>query len=213
MASRIHVTTLVLVAAAIWALLLVFQGVAVTPEFFTPLGVVVGVLVLLLTAFETFLWRLPWLHPWFVSVPNIRGTWRGSLVSISTDSTTGQRPPAIETYVSIHQTFSSIQIRLMTNESSSSLLSGSIAGTPDGNYEISGVYRNTPRIGVRDRSPVHHGAILLGVIGSPPSALNGEYWTNRGTKGELRLESRIAKLSHDFDEARQHFRVQRSAPS
>jgi hypothetical protein len=205
MANRIHVTTFVLVAAAIWAVLLVLQGVAVTPEFFKPFGMVVGVLVLLLGAFEAFLWRIPWLHPWFVNVPNVRGTWRGSLVTSWTDPSKGQPPPPIEAYVSIHQTFSSIEIRLMTDESSSSLLSGSVAATPDGTYEVSGVYRNTPRISLRDRSPIHYGAILLRVIGSPPSALDGEYWTSRGTNGEMRLGSRISDLCQDFAEAQQRY--------
>ena len=213
MTSRIHVSTLVLVTAVIWAGLLLLQGVAITPEFFRPLGTVVGLLVLLLGAFEAYLWRIRWLHPWFVRIPYVGGTWRGVLVSLWSDPATGQPPPPIEAYVSVSQTFSSIRIRFLTNESNSSLLSGSISPTSDGSYEISGVYQNIPRMTVRDRSPIHYGAILLRVIGSPPATLDGEYWTTRGTRGELRLDSRVAARSHDFAEARQLYQRPQGATS
>ena len=68
-------------------------------------------------------------------------------------------------------------------ESTSSLLSGNVARSLDEEYEISGVYRNTPRIRVHNSGPIHYVAVLLRAIGDPPSVFAGEYWTNRETRG------------------------------
>jgi len=77
------------------------------------------------------------------------------------------------------------------------------------------MYRGTSREGqdfrfgqevrVRNSSPIHYGAVPLRVIGGPPSVLAGECWTSRETRGELRLESRIPELSHEFEGAQQRY--------
>jgi hypothetical protein len=43
--------------------------------------------------------------------------------------------------------------------------------------------------------------MLLYVRGIPVHQLDGEYWTDRGTKGELMLTLRTRDLMHDFAQA------------
>ena len=64
----------------------------------------------------------------------------------------------------VRQTFSTLSMRLMTEESSSELVGTEIICSADGLYCISGVYRNEPRFQVRDRSEMHYGAVWLKVI-------------------------------------------------
>jgi hypothetical protein len=202
MISRLQLSTLIAAAAIIWAPLLVMMGVGVAPAFVRPFNTVVGVVVILLWLCERWAWRWQWLHPWFVSTPVLRGTWRGVIVSTWVDSTTGQRVPPIEAYAAITQTASTIQIRMMTAESESQLLGASIVRDDDGLPQLFGTYRNTPRQEVRHRSQIHHGGLFLNIHGDPPRLLEGQYWTDRNTTGSLTFEERSRNILMRFDDAR-----------
>ena len=41
---------------------------------------------------------------------------------------------------------------------------------------------------MRDRSEVHHGSFKLDIGGEPVDRLEGYYWTDRGTMGELEFD-------------------------
>lgn len=170
--------------------MLLVRGTPITLTFFSPFNHVLGALLILLGVFDKWGWRLRILRPWFVNLPDLNGTWRGRLVSNWIDPRTGQSLPPIDTSINIKQTFSSIQLRLTTGESESELLSGGLVRKADGTYKVVGIYRNTPRLSLRDRSPIHHGGLILDVVDNPPTALEGEYWTDRRTQGELRFEER-----------------------
>ena len=66
MMDRLHLSTILLVASVIWGVLLVLDGVVVSIGWLHHLSIVTGVVLLLLAAFDVFLWRLPVLHPWSV---------------------------------------------------------------------------------------------------------------------------------------------------
>lgn len=201
MISRIHLSALLLIAALVWGLLLVLGGVSVSVVWLRPLSTVTGVLILLLAIFDRWAWRLPFLYPWFVSVPNLQGTWKGEVMSTWVAPDTGSRPPEIQAFLVMRQTFSSLRMQLITAESSSELLAGSIARDSDGNCRITGTYRNTPRLLRRDASPIHYGSVLLDVIGAPPHSLDGHYWTDRNTTGEVCFRQRSKELFQNFETA------------
>lgn len=195
MLSRIQLSALLAAAALLWALALVIQGVAVSPAWFRPFSLVLAALVLLVTIVDRWAWRLRFLQPWLVHVPDLRGTWCAEIRSSNPkqDSLTG--------YMVIRQTLSSISLRLFTEESASEILASRVLKADDGTFSIAGVYRNTPRLSVRDRSPVHHGGLLLAVSGDPAASLYGQYWTDRSSQGEISLSHRNPKLAHSFEEA------------
>ncbi len=201
MISRIHLSALLLIAALVWGALLVVDGVSVSLTWFRPLTAVTGVLVLFLAIFDRWAWRLPVLYPWFVSTPDIQGTWKGEIISTWTDPNTGSRIPPLRAFMVIRQTFSSIRMQLISTDSSSELLGGALHRDIDGNHKIMGTYRNTPRLLRRDVSPIHYGSIMMDVIGSPPYKLAGDYWTDRDTKGELYFSERRSELFRDFKSA------------
>ncbi len=204
MLSRIHVSTLLLISAVIWGSMLVIDGFSVPFSWFSPFSTVTGAIVLLLALFDRWAWRLPFLHPWFISTPNIRGTWKGYITSSWVDPTTHENIPSIEAYLAISQTCSSIQIRLITRESCSDLIAGSIFQEASGIYSVAGIYRNTPNILNRNMSPMHHGSLLLRVQKSNDNiVLDGEYWTDRLTIGVLRFEDWSKKITNDFGQASQ----------
>ena len=72
----------------------------------------------------------------------------------------------------------------------------------DGTYRLAAVYRNEPKLSVRDRSPIHYGAFVLDVQGDPAKDLVGHYWTDRNTRGEVRTLARHGSIASSFKEAR-----------
>ena len=190
MIERLHLTAVILAITCIWAVLLVIDGVYVSIAWLHHLSVVTGVVLLLVTCFDRFAWRWRWLHSWFVNRPVVDGTWRAEIVSDWTDPATGITIAPLDGYMVVRQTFSRLSLRLITNESQSELLGAEILRADDGTYRIIGVYRNEPRLTVRDGSPIHYGGLVLQADGSPPTRLEGSYWTDRGTAGELRLSAR-----------------------
>lgn len=197
MISRIQLSALLLVAFAVWAGALILAGVQVSPEWFRPFSIVVGFLVLVLMLVDKWLWRIRWLQPWLFNMPDIQGTWRARI------RPTGAGPAAgeIDAFMVIRQTLSAISLRLLTAESYSEILAAKIVRSDDGNFTVAGVYRNTPRLAVREKSPVHHGALLLTVQGNPPESLAGQYWTDRNSQGEISLSARTNILAHSLDQA------------
>jgi hypothetical protein len=204
MISRIYLSIIIFIVGIIWLVLLIVDGVTVNLSWLHPLPSVVSILMLLGGAFDIWLWRLPILPKGFVKRPNIRGTWRVIIKSDWQDPSTGKIIDPIEGYIAVHQTFSSLSIHLMTNESSSDLVGGSIYFI-DNEFRITAVYRNEPDILIRNRSHIHYGALKLNVIGRPVNALDGHYWTDQGTMGNIKTTGHQRKIIHDFEAAKTTF--------
>lgn len=202
MIERLHLSVVLLVASVIWGILLIINGVAVDVSWLHHLSTVTGILLLLLAAFDIYLWRLAILHPWFVKRPVVDGTWRAEIRSSWKDPETKNQIDPVNGFMVIRQTFSKLSLRLITAESRSELLGAEIVRADDGTYRISGVYRNEPRISVRHRSQIHYGALTLQVSGTPVTQLEGHYWTDRNTTGEIFLSERRGEHVDNVDIAR-----------
>jgi hypothetical protein len=204
MASARYVKAILYVAVAVWAIVLLVSGQNLSSALLRPLSTVTSVVVLLSMAFELWLWKIPLLHGWFVKRPVIEGTWKAEIRSNWKD-TGGAEIPPVQGYVVIRQTFLNLSLRLLTEESSSHLVGTEIVCSVDGLYCVSGVYRNEPRYQDRGHSQIHYGAVWLQVIEKPTQMLEGHYWTDRNTAGELRLTERQRYKFQDFKTAQAHY--------
>lgn len=206
MISKTHLSTILFFAAIIWGILLVVvSGINVSISWLRHISTVTGILLLLLGTFDKWLWRLSLLQGWFVKRPVIRGSWQAILRSNWVDPSTGKGIEPIDGFMIIHQTYSSLSLRLLTGESSSELIGAEVITLADGTMRIAGVYRNEPRQLLRERSPIHNGAILLEIIGRPVTCLRGHYWTDRNTSGEIELMNRRNEIFHDYETAKKSF--------
>lgn len=199
MISRFPLTVLVLFAASAWALFLAGHGWVIPSSFFSPISGVVGVLSLALLAFDRWLWRARWIRE-VVGRPVLLGTWSGTLQTTWLD-TDGKTPDPIPVFLVVTQTFSDLHVRMLTAESESLTMSVAVTQQPDERFEIAGLYRNTPRLGHRDRSPIHHGGLHLAVAGLDGQRLEGQYWTDRRTAGTLTLKRISTERAPDFQSA------------
>jgi hypothetical protein len=198
------VKAILYVAVAAWAVVLFASGQQMSSDALRPLSTVTTVVVFAVMAFDLWLWKWRVFHGWLVKRPVIDGTWKAELRTNWVPAAGGEVPP-IEAYVVVRQTLSNLSIRLMTAESSSTLVGNEIVCAADGLYCVSGVYRNEPRLQFRERSPIHYGAVWLEVITTPSEAMQGQYWTDRNTAGQMSLSQHQSVKFQDFKAAKAHF--------
>jgi hypothetical protein len=88
--------------------------------------------------------------------------------------------------IRVMQTASVVTVTQFTTESTSNSKHVQLAKLPDDRWRLTWSYENTPRSGVRDRSGLHNG-FAEALLGGNGDSLDGEYFTDRLTRGELHL--------------------------
>ncbi|NMC60201.1 MAG: hypothetical protein GYA51_12595 [Candidatus Methanofastidiosa archaeon] len=185
---------------------MIIDGTTLSLDFITPFTDVVGALMILIGAFDRYLWRLKILQGWFVKKPDLNGTWIVRLSSSYKKYTNKKTKNEITAYLAIRQNFSDVRLRFMTKESFSEVLSADLSETEDKTYKLITVYRNEPRIQKRNHSPIHHGALILYIPEMNPSSMKGFYWTDRSTKGEVKVFEKRKKVLSDYNAAKKLFK-------
>jgi hypothetical protein len=206
MFSTLQAWTFVGIASVIWLALSIVGAVNGGPGVILALSDLIPLLLILASAFERWGWRWQRLHPHLVGQPVVSGTWRGDLESFWADPDRGgQHPPIKTVYLTIRQTLTTVFVRLLTDESASDQMAGSVQKTPSGNWVISYTYANTPKLGLRKQSPLHLGGAALTIYGEPATRIEGEYWTDRDSKGTLTMAVRVPAIAPGFAEAQALF--------
>jgi hypothetical protein len=165
------------------------------------LAIVEAGLFALLTFFNHWVWRQRFVASALRSGPVLRGTWKGVVTNADTKK-------EYEAYLSIRQTFATIDVRLLTAESTSESTNSHLTNRSEGLAVLEYAYQNDPRPTVRSRSEIHFGATRLEAVGTWPTTLAGEYWTSRQTRGELTFGEHNLKLTQTFEAAQQLFEQQ-----
>ena len=134
-------------------------------------------------------WKCKIFYPWLVPFPNLSGKWKGHLKS----NWKNKSLEPIQTEVDIKQTFFNIQIKIKTGESKSHSIGASFDIDKErGMQRLIYSYLNTPKSSVRERSEIHYGTTLLEFDGFKVDEMEGEYWTDRETTGEIILNKNVA---------------------
>jgi SMODS-associating 2TM, beta-strand rich effector domain len=201
MPSRTQVQVIIGIAVVVWGVALFLAGVSLKPSYLKPFSYAVSIALLLLLAFDQWLWRIPFIAH-LLHRPVLRGTWKGELQSSWVDQPNGKVIDPIPVYLGIRQTYSTISLSLMTKESSSHSLVASLDSPRNGVPRVISTYQNIPDLLIQYRSRVHYGALLLEVHGNPHRVV-GSYWTDRDTKGQVVLTNRTPKHFTDYEGARQ----------
>lgn len=199
--SRLLIQALVLVVAGVYLVSYLVRGLP-TSGLYAPLGAASSVASVFILLYDQYLWRAPFLGRLISGRPDIRGTWRGKLASTWADPETGRQiDPDPEVYLVVRQTFWTITGNLMTKESKSCSTAATIEDDGCGQFQFVAQYRNTPRASVRSRSEVHHGSFKLDIGGDPADRLEGYYWTDRNTMGEMEFDLRSVRATDSFKHA------------
>mgnify|MGYP001056846328 CR=1 FL=1 len=195
MLNKTHITLIVAIAVVVWAGIVWASGYPISWDYFKPFGTAITVVGLVSIIFDRVAWKWRIFQGWLVSCPQVWGTWKVELVSDWINPQTGQNIPPIDATMVIRQTFSTLTSRLYTKESNSYMVTSKFERHNDGIFELVGVYMNTPQLNLRGvRSEIHYGALKLEVEGDPIVAMSGHYWTDRGTRGTMKLTNRQKKI-------------------
>lgn len=150
----------------------------------THVSTTISINIIIWTIFISWAWKLKIFYPWLVPFPNLSGNWEGFIKSNWKDKQL--EPIPIE--VIITQTFFNVQVRIKTNESRSHSIGASFdIDNERGFQQLFYSYLNTPKSSVRERSEIHYGSTLLTFEGFNVTKMEGEYWTDRETTGEVTL--------------------------
>ncbi|MBV6479210.1 MAG: hypothetical protein HGGPFJEG_01971 [Ignavibacteria bacterium] len=150
----------------------------------THVSTTISINIILWMIFIAWGWRLKIFYPWLVPFPNLSGDWEGTIKSNWKEKEL--EPIPIE--VSITQNFFNVQVRIKTKESRSYSIGASFdIDNERGFQQLFYTYLNTPKAGVRERSEIHYGSTILNFDGFKVTKMDGEYWTDRETTGEITL--------------------------
>jgi hypothetical protein len=155
---------------------------------------------IILGLFDLWIWRLSIVQK-LPNVPrSVRGTWKGTLTSFWIDPATNARPQPKPVYLVVHQTATTVSVKLFTDESRSASELGKVSAV-DNSFVLSYLYLNRPDLRFEHRSRIHHGSVVLDISGRPARRLQGRYWTDRDSKGELDFVEWNKELADDFVDA------------
>jgi len=150
----------------------------------THVSTTISINIVLWMIFIAWAWKFKIFYPWLVPFPNLAGDWEGTIKSNWKEK--ALEPIPIE--VSITQNFFNVQVRIKTKESRSYSIGASFdIDNERGFQQLFYTYLNTPKAGVRERSEIHYGSTILNFVGFKVTKMDGEYWTDRETTGEITL--------------------------
>lgn len=179
------------------------QGVALTDltEVMRLIPTVATIDGLAYAVFAKWLWRWRALQGWLVPFPDLNGTWTGSILSEWTDES-GRRAKPIPVMLTIEQRFAGMSCVMRTAEMESRSYAESLSVDPNDQVKrLCYTYTSRPKQALRDRSTPHDGTIVFSLTGTPVDRLEGEYWTQRGTRGTVSLRfatrDRLDRMSED----------------
>jgi SMODS-associating 2TM, beta-strand rich effector domain len=183
---------------ALLGILAVFAIAGIRTHTYNPpnvgdVGKALSAVLLIVLAFELFLWRLVRLPG---VPPNLRGTWKMELAPVNGQPTASLARKGC--YLSISQTASTIKARLLFEDGESRVTTATLGDDHLGKSLLL-FYDFDPKE-PSDRSPRRKGAAALKII---RGELIGSYWNDVGTWGRLTSDGRTKKLHETYDSAAQ----------
>jgi hypothetical protein len=157
--------------------------------------------IFLIILYDRWVWRWPLIRKVseYYGRPIIYGTWKGI---IEYEQDFDKKPGVSDIYMSIYQTYSTIQIRAYFSTSESKSLTASIDNPLQGQRRLTFVYNSESPHNKRNKNRPHDGTAILNVIGTPVEAITGSYFTDRGGTGTISLNEYSQKLSESYIQAK-----------
>ncbi len=197
--SRVKITAYIVSGA--WSVVLFLAGIPVPHTWVKVLSALPLLIVAGFAAFDNWVWQLGPIRR-LVGRPLLSGTWSGTLTSLR-DGETGREleHEPIPVVIVIHQSSLTLSVLLMSAESKSRSISAIIETSSPNTFVVHYHYDNLPGLLVRAASPLHAGSARFEVSGLSPTALEGEYWTDRRSRGTFTAERVSGKQFGTFADA------------
>lgn len=204
MKGRLQVQAVVFVTVLVFAVGILATGDDPNPAWLKFYSYAVTAAVVLLTAWDRWLWRLA-ISQKVAAVPrNLNGTWKGVLTTFWVDPKTGVVPAPKPAFLVVRQTATTVSVTMFTDQMRSVSSLASLTGV-DGQRSLDYMYLSRPDSRYEEHSRIHHGSTSLDVTGIPPDRLCGRFWTNRDSRGELDFTERRWGSADTYDTALRMF--------
>lgn len=202
--NKFSLYLLIGLSAFAWILLAHYGGLDLSnlQDFIGLVPKVVTIDLIAIAIFVKWGWKLKVFRGWLVPFPNLNGTWVGHIYSDWRNPSTGEKPDPIPVMLTIHQSYFHISCVMRTSEMES--FSYSEGFQIDAERQIKQIaysYTSNPRLSVRERSPPHDGTAVFQIVEKPKPRLTGRYWTERQTRGELRLDFHSKEVLEELPES------------
>ena len=153
------------------------------------ISTVVAIDIFLIIIFTKWTWKYKIFQNWLVVFPDLNGSWKGFIYSNWINPDTNKKPDPIPVMLNIKQSFFNINCKMITEEMESySYAEGFIIDSDKQIKNLAYSYTSNPKSSLRYRSTPHDGTAVLKIIKKPSLRLDGRYWTERGTTGEIKVE-------------------------
>jgi hypothetical protein len=185
------------VAALVSAGIILSTGGTVNISTAKALASASSVVILILLAFDRWLWRLPGIRR-LHGRPILHGTWKAELRTSYEERLDEQ----LECYLVVDQTYSRICARMLFDRSRSASMSGELV-RENGRCVFYYLFRSEKNTLEPATNPPSRGGADLTVGMQPALHLEGDYWMEVGTRGQLRTLGHTTKIYDTFSGARQ----------
>jgi len=174
-------------------------------DFFGLIPKVVTFDLILIGWFVKWGWKIKIFRGWLVPFPNLNGSWKGMIYSNWKDPKTGEKAKPIPVMLTVKQSFFHISCVMITEEMESFSYAEGFLIDPDRQLkQVAYSYTSKPRLSLSARSAPHEGTTVFKIIEKPKLKLQGRYWTERPTTGEIVLDhfttECLEQLPDDFGE-------------
>jgi hypothetical protein len=166
-------------AAAIWVLIVFLSGKPLDWTWAKSLGLVAAIVVWILLAYDRWIWKWPGICR-LTKRPVLHGTWKAEL---KTDFPAREHE-VIESYIVIDQTYSRLCVRMLFDRSESQSMNGDIV-YENGRCTLYYIFRSDKRALERNGNPPSRGGAELRIARRPALRLEGDYWTDEKTRGQM----------------------------
>lgn len=148
------------------------------------------VITILTVCFCEYLWKCKCFRGWLVLIPDLNGSWSGTIHSDWIDKETNIRVNSISAELTIKQTLFKVSCIMKTNEMKShSVNAGWTVDSANQMCQLVYIYISEPKQNIQSRSPMHYGTVMLDFCKSDDGdALSGNYWTGRKTSGFISMK-------------------------
>jgi len=155
---------------------------------------------------EFIFWKIPFWSKYTSSPPFINGTWKGTLYSNYKNPKDNSTKVPIEVFLVINQTSDLVtKVAFYSEESSSSAITSPALTKNGEQWEFSYVYQNHSKYDLRNSSPIHNGTVLLTLDNEKNKTMQGSYWTDRCTRGEIKFTQYSKATATNFSKAKELF--------
>ena len=165
----------------LWVALILFViryfigGLKTVYDYIGAASEVISLTVILLGVYATVLWQF---NP-FEKLPKIMGRYEGTIEYCFNNVESEKKVTVV-----IHQTLFTTNVRIVTDEVSSSTITSSFLCEND-EYVLYYTYITTPKARISDGNPMQFGTCRLRL--EDKDCLIGTYWTSRHTVGDISL--------------------------